>query len=47
MLSEVVNSQGFCKAIYKYISTSDLFKHKFTIINQFSDIIVLNMDTFS
>lgn len=47
MLSEVVNSQGFCKAIYKHISTLDLFKHKFTIIDQISNIIVLNMDTFS
>lgn len=47
MLLEVVNNQGFCKAIYKHISTSDLFKHKFIIIDQLSNIIVLNMDIFS
>lgn len=46
MLLEIINDQGFCKAICKYISIADLFNHNFAIINHFSDIMVLNIDEF-
>lgn len=47
MLLKVVNSHGFGKAIYKHISTANLFNYKFAIIDQLSDIIVLDIIVFS
>lgn len=46
MLAEVINRQSFCKAIYKHISIANLFDYKFAFDDQFSDIIILNIDVF-
>lgn len=43
---EVVNSQGFCKAIFKYVGIADSFNHKLAINNLFSDIMILNINVF-
>lgn len=46
MLSEVINSQGFTKAICKYISSVNSFNHMFAIIDQLFDLIVLDINVF-
>lgn len=46
MLSEVINSQGLTKAICKYISSANSFNHKFAIIDQHFDLIVLDINVF-
>lgn len=46
MLSKVINSQGFSKAICNHIDITDPFNHKLTIIDQYSEIILLNINIF-
>lgn len=46
MASEVVNGQRFCEAIREHIGATDPFNNEFTIGDQLSDIVVLNIDVF-
>lgn len=46
MLAKVINNQGFCKAIRKYIGIADLFNYELVIGDQFFNTIVLNINVF-
>lgn len=46
MLSKIVYSTYFYKTISKHVGVTNLFNNKFIIVNQFSNIMILNIDIF-